>query len=469
MNPRSFEGPMDWEYQDKGPFDPTSPFTHAAKSGNLQNGFGSPIRNNASSRPNPFATPSKSHQAVAQQTSFSSNASMKPAAPPFRNPAFTTPRKPINDFGFSDASGAEESPGLTEASDINDTPEFDRTADVHMGNTIPPTKIDKSLRYGKALSSSRKHVSGRGEIPSRHHDLGRRLRRQNQEGFPRLRPREWEGSEDESDASSAPSRRSHSPKKKAKAPPPQSPGFVSSLFYMMDEHSSAPENLYRWIQLSVNVFMISMVCYAIWAIINTVSSDIHFANEVEKRNLESSIDACRLDYIENGCTTTNAPKLKPLCDEWYKCMTQDPAGISRVKVSMKQLAEIINEFFDAMNFKALGAVSVVVLLTIFANNAAYSRAVASKPAHPTTKESQTPNPHPSMVPDSTPGVMWVPVQTPSSRRHALLEEETDTDSSPPKAQQFLLQAHTPSSNRVFGKRGRSVSPIKYGRSPSKGY
>lgn len=31
MEARSYEGPMDWEYQDKGPLDPTSPFAQAAK------------------------------------------------------------------------------------------------------------------------------------------------------------------------------------------------------------------------------------------------------------------------------------------------------------------------------------------------------------------------------------------------------------------------------------------------------
>ena len=37
MNPRTYEGPMDWEYQGSGPRDPTSPFTHAAQS---SKGFG---------------------------------------------------------------------------------------------------------------------------------------------------------------------------------------------------------------------------------------------------------------------------------------------------------------------------------------------------------------------------------------------------------------------------------------------
>lgn len=30
MESRTFEGPMDWEYQDRGPLDPTSPFAQAA-------------------------------------------------------------------------------------------------------------------------------------------------------------------------------------------------------------------------------------------------------------------------------------------------------------------------------------------------------------------------------------------------------------------------------------------------------
>jgi hypothetical protein len=36
MDRRTYEGPMDWEYQNSGPLDPTSPFAHAAKS-NSQN------------------------------------------------------------------------------------------------------------------------------------------------------------------------------------------------------------------------------------------------------------------------------------------------------------------------------------------------------------------------------------------------------------------------------------------------
>lgn len=50
MDRRTYEGPMDWEYQDHGPFDPTSPFTHAAKS-NSQNGELRPCRILKSGRP----------------------------------------------------------------------------------------------------------------------------------------------------------------------------------------------------------------------------------------------------------------------------------------------------------------------------------------------------------------------------------------------------------------------------------
>lgn len=38
MDRRTYEGPMDWEYQTRGPIDPTSPFAQAAQNRGLQNG-----------------------------------------------------------------------------------------------------------------------------------------------------------------------------------------------------------------------------------------------------------------------------------------------------------------------------------------------------------------------------------------------------------------------------------------------
>lgn len=63
--------------------------------------------------------------------------------------------------------------------------------------------------------------------------------------------------------------------------------------------------------------------------------------------------------------------------------------------------------------------------------------------------------------------MWIPVQTPKMRSRRFMEEETDTDGTPPSMHKPLN--FTPSSRRSPSKRERSLSPIKYSRSPVKGY
>ncbi|CAM1501538.1 Fc.00g035220.m01.CDS01 [Cosmosporella sp. VM-42] len=470
MDRRTFEGPMDWEYQDSGPFDPTSPFTHAAKSGS-QNVFGSPSKPFA--RQNPFAsinTPSKSQPPPPQTTFFTPQIPSRTAAPPFRNPAFTTPRKPFEDLVLSEASGAEDSPALTETSDFpNDTPEADRMSDVNMGGAVTPTKVDKSFRYAKTALSAKKYAAGRGEIRG-HRDLSvtdfvRKRKRHNLDkdvsSVARYQGRGWDDSDADSDDSMAPRlQRSRNRKKKA-----QQQGFVGKLFHMLDEHPNAPDNLYRWIQLLVNFFLVFIFVYLGWAVVDTVRSDIHNANDSARLALMSKMTECQTQYTMNECSKKDRPALKMMCDEWYDCMNQNPESIMRVKVTAKQIAEIINEFSEAMNLKAWGFFFAVLVFCAFANNVTLGRYNSAKaaPAMP----SQPSFHDPSIPPESTPGFMWVPVQTPMRNRHALLEEGTDTDSSPPKMKPLLAAPYTPS-RRSPSKGERSRSPIKYNRSPSKG-
>lgn len=68
-----------------------------------------------------------------------------------------------------------------------------------------------------------------------------------------------------------------------------------------------------------------------------------------------------------------------------------------------------------------------------------------------------------------PNVMWMPVQTPRMKRHAMLDDGSDTDSSLPRSTPLMLPHYTPSGRRSPSKGERARSPIKYARSPSKGY
>ncbi|KAF4949109.1 hypothetical protein FGADI_9113 [Fusarium gaditjirri] len=474
MDRRTYEGPMDWEYQNSGPFDPTSPFTHAAKS-NPHNGkftFTGVTVVAAASIMNDvwqlFAnrTPSKTKP---PQSSFTPQLSSRPPAPAFRNPAFTTPRRPFDDVALSEASGAEDSPALTEVSDFpNDTPEADRMSDINMSGMTSPSKIDKSFRYSKTPFSSKKHTPGRGEIrATRDLSVSEFIRKRKRHNLDRdvssITRHRWVESDSDSEDSIAP-RRTRGKKKATKE---AQGGFLGSLLHMLDEHPNAPDNLYRWVKLIVNFFLVSVFVYIGWSIVSTVKTDIENANEMARIEIMGRITECQTQYSINGCAKNDRPALRVACEEWSECMTQNPEAIMRVKVTAKQIAEIINEFSEAMNLKAWGFFFAVLIFCAFANNF-FLGGYASKPAAPVQSQPAAPPHDPSMVPENGPGFMWVPVQTPRMQRHMLLDDGTDTDSTPPpKMKTILAPPYTPSLRRSPSKTDRGRSPVK-NRSPSKG-
>ncbi|KAF4451947.1 Nucleus export protein BRL1 [Fusarium austroafricanum] len=469
MDRRTYEGPMDWEYQDSGPVDPTSPFIHAVK--NSQNVFGSPTK--SSTRTNPFAnlgTPSKSKPP--QLSSFTPQVSSKATAPKFRNPAFTTPRRPFEDLALSEASGAEDSPAQTEVSDFpNDTPEADRMSDVNMCGMASPSKVDKSFRYSKAPFSSKKHTPGRGEIRSIRNfaPASEAIRKRKRHNLDRdvssIARHRWTESDSDSEDSIAPRRSRGNKKKTAKEAPK---GFLGSLFHLLDEHPNAPDNLYRWVKLIVNFFIVSTFIYIGWSIVSTVKTDIENANEMERIEIMGRITECQNQYNENGCSKNDRPALRAACIKWSECMTQSPEAIMRTKVTAKQIAEVINEFSDAMNLKAWGFFFAVLIFCAFANNFFLGGYANNKPAAPVQSQPAAPPHDPSMAPENGPGFMWVPVQTPRMQRHMLLDDATDTDSTPPKMKALLPPPYTPSFRRSPSKGDRGRSPVKANRSPSKG-
>ncbi|KAF6816145.1 nuclear envelope protein [Colletotrichum plurivorum] len=488
MDRRTYESPMEWEYQDRGPLDATSPFSQVAK-GNPPNIFNSPnkfasSRTNAfsstPSKPNPFAnSPSKPLPSLPPQSSlFSPRIQSSNTAPPFRNPAFTTPRKPFDESAFSEASGAESSPALTENSELpDDTPEVDRFGDMNVG-AMTPSKVDKSYRYGKAgLQSLKRHAPGKGEIPRglREYPAIRKRKRHNLDrdvgGSVRYHgSQDWE-SEDasEDDDHRHTSTRSKGKKKKSGR------SWIGNLFHTLEEHPNAPENLYRWIQLLVNCILVSAFVFFCWSIVDTIRSDIRTANEAARQDIEGRMAECRSEYQLNECAKKDRPALKAMCDEWYECMIQDPSAIMRVRVTVKQIAEILNEFAGAMQVKAWVFFFGILLLCIVANNLTLGRLASSASSNrppPAHRTASGVGPEPSVIPEPSHAYMWVPIQTPSHRRHIRYDSDaTDTDVGSPPKLNSIMPPRTPSGRRSpsKGDRDRLRSPIKYGLSPVKGY
>lgn len=237
-----------------------------------------------------------------------------------------------------------------------------------MGGTITPTKIDKASRYGKAAFPSKKHTPGRGEIRAHHSrefavgDVVRKRKRQNLDrdvgSVARRVQQEWEDSGIDSDASFVASRRS----RKSRLDRQQQRGIIGSAFHMLDQYPDAPDYIYKWIQLMVNFSIVFVFLYIGWSVVDTVRSDIRNANEAARLELMSKMTECQTQYTMNECSKKDRPALRMMCEEWYDCMMQNPEAIMRVKVTAKQIAEIINEFSETMNLKAWVCASTVRIL-----------------------------------------------------------------------------------------------------------
>ncbi|QUC21274.1 uncharacterized protein UV8b_05517 [Ustilaginoidea virens] len=465
MDARTYEGPMDWEYQDKGPLDPTSPFAQAARNA-PRNSHASPFTSAARS-PNPFARFQSTPLSQPPQTArFTPQLSSKNTAPPFRNPAFTTPRKPVDEVLLSEASGAEDSPAATEASDYpNDTPDLDRKADIAMGATITPLKIDKSSRYAKTGGIGKKQASGKGEIRGSR-DLNVTMRKRKRHNLDKdvgsvvrnsgYEADSWDSDLDGSDGGQGAGRSKDKGRQK---------GPFESFFHALNKYPDTPDHMQRWMQLGANVFLVSVLTYVGWSVVSTIRSDIYNANLVAQQKLVGQMEACRKHYTDNNCAGNSLPALKEVCAEWYECMMQDPEAIMRIKVTAKQVAEIINEFTETMHLKAWGVILTIILICTTVNFSAFGRhSVGHKEVPPTPSQPAASLHDAARSPPSiTPGYMLVPVHTPRNQRQALLDEGTDTDNSP-----MNMSYYTPSRRQSPSKMDRQPSPIKYGRTPSKG-
>ncbi|OAA63524.1 nuclear envelope protein [Niveomyces insectorum RCEF 264] len=525
MSRRTFEGPMDWEYQNsRGPVDISSPFSQLPQRSFMGSSFNtdSPSRSNrpanpfaglgmagASSRaapssPSKQAFPRPPSSACFQPPVAAAGArSAFPAASPFRNPAFTTPQKRVEEL-FSECSGAEESPA--NASDASmqpaDTPpEAERLDRAFAHATITPASLVKRRLFREnqgavaapapAASSSSSSWSfftgsrgapGRGEVPRGKlgHVLGgprdrvRKRRRQGSDkdvGSMRWRAHdgggvyasgeEEDGEEEEDDGdvstSSATTRGERGDRKKGVAgqpPPPRKRGAVAGLFAAIHDHPNVPLILSWWVQLGMNVFFMAVVVWLVWGGIAMMRADIAHAADAARSQLLSQMNDCAHEYTKNRCApkAERLPALNVVCSEWEVCMNQDPSSVMKMQVSAKNVAEIINEFVGAMSIKAWGFILSAMLAVILASNLGFSRfretafvnpAKAHLPSQPAYAGPPAGAPTPSLPPSQDPhqAYIWAPIgQTPRHIRRGFLHQ---SNSKQQQQQQLQFEPGTP--------------------------
>lgn len=135
---------------------------------------------------------------------------------------------------------------------------------------------------------------------------------------------------------------------------------MGSFLRAIDKYDRAPDNMIKWLRVGFVCVAALIFSYMLWSVWSAVQMDIQNANEAARVELLGKSARCREQYLMNKCAENDRPALKMACDEWYECMMQDPEAIMRIKVTAVQVADVVNEFVDALSLKS--AVSYPVTL-----------------------------------------------------------------------------------------------------------
>jgi hypothetical protein len=268
-------------------------------------------------------------------------------APQFRNPSFTTPRKPFDPELFSEISGAESSPANNaDAEDTPDLPKQIQTMTVSSGTVRQPL----FQRYGAGFlgSSPGRVEQRRGKYANAIVNKVRKRKRIDRD-YALVRGQRDALETDSDEVDSRPRSRKGKPAKKE----PQ-PGYWASVFDYIESHPNLPNVLSFYAQLGVNTFIAGLTIFGIYTFWMTVRADVDKASENERSLILNEMVLCKKNFVDNGCgSDRRVPALKAVCDDWEHCMTRDPDSIGRARVSAHTFAQIFNSFIEPISYKAM--------------------------------------------------------------------------------------------------------------------
>ncbi|KAK4673887.1 hypothetical protein QC763_115890 [Podospora pseudopauciseta] len=475
MDHRGTEGLMDWEPERKHAIDPSSPFAALPKKFTLSS-FETPVSRFSKVSNDPFASAvrkssplKQDHPAPPHASFFSPQLQNKPSGPAFRNPAFTTPQKRFEDVPMSEVSDAESSPAMTDTSILPaDTPDIE-----HIGMKSAATPSPIKLMWNRNLDRNR--TAGKGELPKSgaRDKVRKRKRLFGDKDVGSVRSRLAHDSDD-SDSDIPESSKALVTSSKQKRDKKR--GWLSNFLATLSDNPNAPAILSRWLQLGANILLMCLAFIIVFEMIKQVRSDLSREADKAIAALQQEIRQCAEQFTQNACSpkATRAPYMETVCTQWEICMQQDPHGIATTNISVRKVAEILNEFVGVISYKTWAFLLTIFLATLLATNMGFGRLRdtgsfqhprAPAPAPPL----QSPPAMAPMLPVSSDGFFWAPVgMTPKSVRKQLLSEETETETDSTPMMRAIMPPQTPSMRRSPSKEYRDRERER-DRSPSKGF
>jgi Di-sulfide bridge nucleocytoplasmic transport domain len=267
---------------------------------------------------------------------------------PKANPAFTTPRKAFSEDLFSSDTGISS----PDNADGEETPE-----PAGKGGTI---KASQAMTYFKGNKAEREEnrwlknasSAGRGEIRRGNYTdalarkVQKRRRHQAERGLTRSRKGSFDSDFDSSDDGPSGSRGNG---RRRAASEDQNKGWA----HWFEAHPNLPHVLSFYVQLFLNISLVSLFLYFLFSIIMTIRSDVDKKAELVIADTIAEMAGCTKSWTENGCAShKRPPALEAVCGGWERCMQRDPEAVGRAAVSAHTFADIINRFFEPISWKA---------------------------------------------------------------------------------------------------------------------
>ena len=282
------------------------------------------------------------------QASSSFIAASSAPAPQFRNPSFTTPRKPFDQELFSEVSGAESSPA--DNADAEDTPDPPKTGQTMTAFTNGGTVRQPMFgRYGSSFlgSSPGRAEQRRGKYANTIINKVRKRKRIDRD-YALVRGHR-EGSDSESDGDESRSRSGGQQSKQE-----SKEGWFASTFNYIESHPNLPNVLSIYAQMAINFFIAGLTVFGIYTFWMTVRADVDKASDDERALVLAETVRCARDYVDNRCgSDQRLPALQIPCESWEHCMNRDPNSIGRARVSAHTFAQIFNSFIEPISYKAM--------------------------------------------------------------------------------------------------------------------
>lgn len=307
-----------------------------------------PYQTNSS--PGGFESPVKETSTPLNSSSRFGAASAATAATaaPFRNPSFTTPRKPFDADLFSEASGADSSPADNADVDTPETAPPNKAITLFTDRSRDKTSLSSRLGIG---SSSR--TPGRGAVLRGNHDAVmrrvRKRRRTEREKAP-LTGRNY-SSDSDSDGDIGDDRRRERRGNQNTVP---QQGWLASVLTFVASKPTLPYILSYYPQLIFNLFISLFGIYLLISFYFAVQAEVNRESIIAAGAVIAEMAQCAAKYTENKCApNTRLPALEAVCQSWESCMNRDPEMVGRAKISARTFAEIFNNFIEPISWKAM--------------------------------------------------------------------------------------------------------------------